>query len=111
MLEEVLGRERDIRLIGCVADAETALEMVGTHRPDVTTIDVAMPGMDGLALLDQIRHRTRAVMLSSRTDSSEEALSRGALAFFDKSKILAESAKLLKLVRAAADGKLKARSA
>ncbi|MCW3846474.1 response regulator [Sphingomonas sp. LB-2] len=105
MLEEVLGREPGFRLIGSAADAETAIRLVAEHHPDVTTLDIAMPGVDGLSLLDTIHLRTHAVMLTSRCEAANDSFHRGALGFFDKSRIMRDGAKLVKIVRAAAEGK------
>jgi chemotaxis response regulator CheB len=102
MLEEVLGREADFRLVGSAADAATALSMIHRHHPDVTTIDVAMPGTDGLALLDQVYLKTHAVMLTSHNEVRRDSMERGALGFFDKARILQDSKKLATLVRSAA---------
>ena len=106
MLEEVLGREPGFRLIGSAADAESALRMIAEHRPDVTTIDIAMPGEDGLSLLDDVHLRTHAVMLTSRAEAMKDSYDRGAFGFFDKSRIISDAKKLVKMVRTAADGKL-----
>jgi len=111
MLEEVLSRENDIALIGSAADAATALRLVREHHPDVVTLDIAMPGTDGLALLDEIHRKTHAVMLTSRGEAVAESFDRGAFGFFDKSRILTDSKRLLRMVRAAADGKLTRRVA
>ncbi|MEZ0244717.1 MAG: response regulator transcription factor [Sphingomonas sp.] len=105
MLEEVLGREPGFRLIGSAADAATAIRMIAEHHPDVTTIDVAMPGVDGLSLLDTIHLRTHAVMLTSHSEAANDSYVRGALGFFDKSRIMRDAGKLVKIVRAAAEGK------
>ena len=106
MLEEVLGREPGFRLVGSAADAATAIRMIHEHHPDVTTLDIAMPGVDGLSLLDTIHLRTHAVMLTSHGEAAADAFGRGALGFFDKSRILRDAAKLVRVVRAAAEGKL-----
>jgi len=105
MLEEVLGREKDILLIGSAADAATALRLVRESRPDVATLDIAMPGADGLELLDAIRGKTHAVMLTSHGEAATESFDRGAFGFFEKSRILTESKRLLRMVRAAAAGR------
>lgn len=105
MLEEVLGRESDIVLIGSAADAATALRLVKERRPDVATLDIAMPGADGLELLDAIRSQTHAVMLTSHSEAVAESFDRGAFGFFEKSSILTESKRLLRMVRAAAAGR------
>lgn len=105
MLEEVLGRENDIVLIGSAADAATALRLVKERRPHVATLDIAMPGADGLELLDAIRGDTHAVMLSSHSEAVSESFDRGAFGFFEKARILTESKRLLRMVRAAAAGR------
>ena len=104
MLEEVLGRAPGMTLVGSAPDAATALQMVRTLRPHVTTIDVAMPGVDGISLLDQIRDLTHPVMLSSHVEPTQDSFEHGALGFFDKSRILKEPAKLIRMVEKAADG-------
>ena len=85
-------------------DAATALHMVRTLHPHVTTIDVAMPGIDGISLLDQIRDLTHPVMLSSHVEATQDSFEHGALGFFDKNRILKEPAKLIRMVEKAADG-------
>jgi DNA-binding NarL/FixJ family response regulator len=111
MLEEVLGRERDIVLVGSAADAATALRLVHECHPDVATLDIGMPGTDGLALLDAIHGRTHAVMLTSHDEAAAESFDRGAFGFFDKSRILTDSKRLLRMVRAAAEGRHTRRAA
>ena len=109
MLEEVLGREPGFILVGSAADAATAVTMIRSHRPDVTTIDIAMPGTDGLSLLDEIHGRTHAVMLTSHSEAAGESFDRGAFGFFEKGRILTESKRLVRMVRAAAEGKFSRR--
>lgn len=111
MLEEVLGREPGFVLVGSASDAETAVAMIRSHHPDVTTIDIAMPGTDGLMLLDEVRGRTHAVMLTSHSEAAGESFDRGAFGFFEKSRILTESHRLVRMVRAAAEGRLSRRPA
>jgi DNA-binding NarL/FixJ family response regulator len=111
MLEEVLGRETDIELVGSVGDAAGALAIIRDRNPDVVTIDIAMPGADGLSLLDEIHQRTHAVMLTSRADTVGDCFERGALGFFHKAHILSDSKKLVKMVRAAAEGKITRKAA
>lgn len=106
MLEEVLGREPDIELVGSAADAATAIRMVHTLHPHVATLDIAMPGVDGLTLLDTIHLQTHAIMLTSHAEAAKDAIERGALGFFIKSEILKDSKRLVKMVRKAAEGKL-----
>ncbi|MDF7775324.1 response regulator [Sphingomonas sp. AOB5] len=105
MLEEVLGRETDIQIVGLAADAMSAIRMVHELRPHVATLDIAMPGMDGLSLLDTIHLTTNAIMLTSRAEAAKDAIERGAMGFFVKSEILKDPRALVKMVRKAAGGK------
>jgi DNA-binding NtrC family response regulator len=105
MLEEVLGREQDIALVGSAADAATAVRMIDMLHPQVTTLDIAMPGVDGLALLDAVHRRTHAIMLTSHGEAAANSIDRGAFGFFPKSEILKDSKRLVKMVHRAAEGK------
>lgn len=54
-LAEALGSERDIVVIGSAFSGPKALEFIKLNRPDIVTLDVEMPGMDGLATLNEIK--------------------------------------------------------
>jgi two-component system chemotaxis response regulator CheB len=80
-----------IQVIDVAADGEMALDLVKKLRPDVITLDIRMPVLDGLKALERImRERpTPVVMLSSLTEKGGEntlkALELGAVDFIDKS--------------------------
>lgn len=86
----MLESEHDISVIGTAADGVEAVEMTKRLRPDVITLDVVMPVMDGITALRQIMLEapTRVVMLSSMTYEGArqtiEALSLGAVDFIAK---------------------------
>lgn len=71
-------------------DADEALARLGTFKPDVVTLDIHMPGMDGLACLDRImiERPCPVVMVSSLTEEGAEetldAIALGAVDFFPK---------------------------
>jgi two-component system chemotaxis response regulator CheB len=75
---------------GMAADGLQAMEMFDSARPDVVTLDIQMPRMDGLATLDAIlsRRPTPVIMVSSLTKLGAgitlEALDRGALDYLAK---------------------------
>jgi DNA-binding NarL/FixJ family response regulator len=64
----VLDAADDMEVVGTGADGHAALAEAERLRPDVITLDVTMPGMDGLAAAEllRLRHpRGRVIMLSS----------------------------------------------
>jgi DNA-binding NarL/FixJ family response regulator len=89
MLEAIrvqLEREDDISVVGCVDSGETVVALVGQTGPDVVLLDVRMPGMDGLTVLEHLQTRypsIAVVMLSGIEDPAlvRAALERGAAAF------------------------------
>ncbi len=56
-LRSLLARERDMEVLACCADGLEAIEAVEKHRPDILVLDVRMPRMDGLAVVQALRRR------------------------------------------------------
>jgi two-component system chemotaxis response regulator CheB len=96
-LEEALGHENDIAVVGSAYSGEKALEFIRQNRPDIVTLDVEMPGMDGLKTLEEIRKvgaaagdsgRTGVIMVSAHTRRGAQvtidALNKGAFDFIAK---------------------------
>lgn len=79
-----------IDVIGTANDAYEALDIINSKNPDVLTLDVEMPGMDGIAFLRSLMrlHPLPVVMVSSHTHKGEnlvvKALSIGAVNYFVK---------------------------
>lgn len=115
----VLGNEPDLET-GFARNGLEALEQLESFKPDVITLDVHMPGMNGLECLDQImlRRPCPVVMVSTLTaegaDATLEALRLGAVDFVPKPegavslRIEAFAPKLLEKIRAAATAKIRA---
>jgi len=88
-----LEREADIEVIGAAADPLFALERMKTDWPDVITLDVEMPRMDGITFLRKImaEHPTPVVICSSLAEkgaeTTMEALAAGAVAIITKPKM------------------------
>ena len=53
--------EADIRVAARARDGHEAVRAVRTHRPDVLILDMRMPGLDGLAVLRELREERMAV--------------------------------------------------
>ena len=88
-LVEVLSGAEDIDVIGVARHGKEALEAIRTLKPDVITLDVDMPVMDGLTTIKHImvRDPLPVVMVSGLADQGKitfEALSLGAVDFFPK---------------------------
>ncbi|MEY2656146.1 MAG: hypothetical protein RLZZ524_3174 [Pseudomonadota bacterium] len=93
ILTEIINRQPDMSCIGAAADPYAAREMIRNLDPDVITLDVEMPRMDGLDFLSKLM-RLRpmpVVMVSTLTERGAEvtlrALELGAVDFVAKPKI------------------------
>ncbi|MCY4747195.1 chemotaxis response regulator protein-glutamate methylesterase [Pelomonas sp. UHG3] len=102
ILTEIINRQTDMECIGAAADPLLAREMIRNLNPDVITLDVEMPRMDGLDFLSRLM-RLRpmpVVMVSTLTERGAEvtlkALELGAVDFVAKPKIgVADGIRLL----------------
>lgn len=116
-LSSMLKRDPGIEVVGSAADASSAREMIKSLDPDVVTLDVEMPGMNGLAFLDKIMtlRPTPVIMVSAATQSGSaaavEAMRLGAVGCFAKpadgrgASFEKELPFLLDLIREAAESK------
>jgi two-component system chemotaxis response regulator CheB len=93
LLSEIINREPDMQCVGAAADPLVAREMIRNLNPDVITLDVEMPRMDGIDFLSKLmRLRPMPVlMVSTLTERGAEvtlrALELGAIDFVAKPKI------------------------
>lgn len=76
MLSRILSSDPDIEVVATAPDPYVARELLIKHRPDVMTLDVEMPRMDGLTFLEKVMEHfpTRTVMISSLTQPESETL-------------------------------------
>ena len=93
LLTEIINSQRDMEVIGAAPDPIIAREMIKQLNPDVLTLDVEMPKMDGLDFLEKLM-RLRpmpVVMVSTLTERGSEitmrALELGAVDFVTKPKM------------------------
>lgn len=93
MLTEILGSDSSLEVVGAAADPLIAREKIKKLKPDVITLDVEMPKMDGVTFLKNLMrlHPLPVVMISTLTeqgaDITFEALECGAVDFIAKPKL------------------------
>ena len=78
-----------LRIVGLARDGTEALELARQTTPDVVTLDITMPGMDGLQCLEELLKivpRARVLMVSALSDKATAltALKKGARGFLHK---------------------------
>ncbi|MEM5318348.1 chemotaxis response regulator protein-glutamate methylesterase [Paraburkholderia sp. JHI869] len=123
LMTEIINSQPDMTVVATAPDPLVARELIKQHNPDVLTLDVEMPRMDGLDFLEKLM-RLRpmpVVMVSSLTERGNEitlrALELGAVDFVTKPKVgirdgmLEYSEKLADKVRAAARARVRAHHA
>jgi two-component system chemotaxis response regulator CheB len=121
LLTALLSRDPAIEIVGAAADPYFAREKIRKLSPDVLTLDVEMPRMDGLTFLEKLMRRrpTPVVMVSALTEAGCEttlrALELGAVDFVTKPRLdVAErmgevAEEIIEKVKAAARARLPAR--
>ncbi len=122
VMSEIISSQPDMEVVGVAPDPLVARELIKQTNPDVLTLDVEMPKMDGLDFLEKLmRLRPMPVlMVSSLTERGSEitmrALELGAVDFVTKPKIsiqsgMREYAELISdKIRAAARARIKPRT-
>ncbi|MDF3011886.1 MAG: chemotaxis response regulator protein-glutamate methylesterase [Cellvibrio sp.] len=120
LLTEIIRATPDLALVGAAPDAYIARDMVNEFSPDVITLDIEMPRMDGLAFLEKLMRArpTPVLMISTLTEAGAEATLRalelGAVDFIPKPKLgiasgIREYAELIvEKIRAAAAARVSA---
>lgn len=113
ILQARFERETDIAVVGAAANAQEGRQIIRELDPDVVTLDVEMPGMNGLDFLEKIMQLrpTPVIVVSGSTQKGAEttarALALGAVGCYAKSNIsgglpIDDQGKLADLVREAA---------
>lgn len=91
LLRQVLAQEQDLEVVGVAANGKIALDMLDQVSPDVVTLDIEMPEMNGLQTLAALRRRRPklpVIMFSTLTErgavATLEAFSLGASDYVTK---------------------------
>jgi two-component system, NarL family, response regulator len=105
-LASIIGIEPDMEVCAEASSGEQAQALFRSHRPDVTLMDLRLPGMNGTATVQAIRSEfpgARIVMLSTYVCDEEiyGALHAGAMAYLVKS---VQREELMRAIRKAAAG-------
>lgn len=76
LVRDVLAQIPNVEVVGVAADGRIALDKIDYLRPDLITLDVEMPIVDGLGVLRELKRRPNApdvIMLSAHTGAGAEA--------------------------------------
>ena len=98
----LVNAEPDLKLVAEASNGEEAVEAFRSHRPDVTLMDLQMPGVDGIGAIGRIRDEfpnARIIVLTTYTGDTQvlRALRAGARAYILKGHVHKE---LLETIRA-----------
>lgn len=56
MLEEVINMDKDLKVVGKAKNGEEMCQIIKNKEPDVVLLDLIMPKMDGLAVMEKVNH-------------------------------------------------------
>lgn len=89
MIANYLGGKEDIEVVGVAYDGFACLELLRKEKPDLLLLDMMMKYMDGIAVLDRIRHMShqpKTIMLTATASESmvERAMLKGAVDYLIK---------------------------
>jgi two-component system nitrate/nitrite response regulator NarL len=105
-LVRALSERPDLELVTTATTGRAALDQAREHSPDVALLDMSLPELDGMAVLQALRrenHPTRVVMLSAHADGTTvfSALAAGASGYLTKESTRTQ---IFEAVRAVARG-------
>ena len=73
-IRRLLELEEDIQVVAEAGDGREVLELLGETKPDIVLLDLKMPGMDGLAVLQTLQHMkggSKIIVLTASEDKNE----------------------------------------
>ncbi|MGG1686594.1 sporulation transcription factor Spo0A [Pseudalkalibacillus sp. NRS-1564] len=89
LIEEYMSRQEDMEVVGTASNGQECLEVLEDHEPDVLVLDIIMPHLDGLAVLERLRemnYTCSVIMLTAfgQEDVTKKAVDLGASYFILK---------------------------
>jgi DNA-binding NarL/FixJ family response regulator len=104
LLTLLLDSEDDFEVIGTACDGEQAMAVAEALQPDIVLLDLAMPIMDGMQALPQIRRCLPAAIIVifsgfEQTALVDEAMAAGADAYLEKGASVTHMVDLLRELR------------
>lgn len=107
-LKLMLNAQKDMEVIGETGDGEATLELLADLQPDVLLLDISMPGLDGLGVLNRMQAefpKIRVLVLTMHDDEEyvKKVLSQGAKGYILKR---AADVELLEAIRSVYRGEI-----
>lgn len=90
MIKDILEQDSDIKVIGTASDGALAIKKIQELKPDVITLDLEMPELDGIEVIQKLKNiyaeLPKIIILSAQSsaEKSLEALELGAIDFIAK---------------------------
>lgn len=79
LLKEFFGQEDDLRLVGIANNGLEALDLVEQHKPDILVLDIIMPHLDGIGVLEKISSQTAKPKVIMLTAFGQESITQRAV--------------------------------
>ena len=100
-----INAQRDMKIVAEAEDGDAALALFRKHQPDVTLMDLKMPGMNGIDALRAIRaefHQARVIVLTTFTGDiqASRAFQAGAVGFLLKDTLRSELVNTIRVIHA-----------
>lgn len=83
-MEEYLADVAWIDLVAMAHDGSASLRLIHKHEPDLVFLDVRMPGLSGLEVLDALEHRPAVVFTTAFDEYAIQAFEHGAVDYLVK---------------------------
>ena len=56
LLDQIVSSDEELRVVGKAGNGEELIDIIREKKPDVVLMDIIMPKLDGLAVLDRVNH-------------------------------------------------------